>query len=78
MQGAHLRGVFFVCISMHTGLSVRGKIDRASDRGDLYTQGPVRVCGGGSVIMRSQQDHSKGTWKNLALQFHGTSAPKLS
>ena len=30
-------------ISMPSGLSARGKIDRESDEGDSYTQGLVRV-----------------------------------
>ena len=33
-------------ISMRTGFSARGKIDRESDKGDSCTEGLVRVCGG--------------------------------
>ena len=33
-------------LSMRTGLSARGKIERGSDKGDSYIQWLVRVCGG--------------------------------
>ena len=42
-------------ISIRTGLSARGKIDRRSGNGDSYTQGLVCTCGDENVRMRLPQ-----------------------